>query len=198
MVLESYRFKFREIFKPIANKIGKIGITPNIISGLSFLLALISGILFFFGYLLQPALMLALSGLADSIDGIVARELDVSSKPGDFIDHTLDRFSDTSILLGIIYSGNVSVIWGILALIGVLITGYIGSQSEAVGMERVYKGIFGRADIMAILFFFSVLSFFMAPTMSENLYILEIGVIILAVGCNLTSIQRIAIIWKKF
>src|SRR2546430_14514327 len=41
---------------------------------------------------------------------------------------------------------------GMLALLGVLLTSYMGTQAQAVGQGRAYGGILGRADRLVLLF----------------------------------------------
>ena len=52
---------------------------------------------------------LVLSALFDAIDGKVARLRNMSSKRGDLMDHVLDRYSDTLIMLGFIFSVHAQV-----------------------------------------------------------------------------------------
>ena len=47
--------------------------------------------------------------------------------------------------------GTGQYLLGLLAVTGVLMTSYLGTQAQAVGLERVYGGVVGRADRLAII-----------------------------------------------
>jgi archaetidylinositol phosphate synthase len=96
------------------------------------------------------ALMVFLNGWLDILDGALARRLSVDSSAGDLLDHVLDRYADIVILVGL--AGGVErYALGLAAVTGVLMTSYLGTQAQAVGLERVYGGVMGRADRLALI-----------------------------------------------
>lgn len=171
--------------------------SPNSISVTSFLLAVVSGYFYFIGsyFLLFAFVALLISSLLDAVDGNVARKRNLQSPRGDLVDHFLDRFSDIAIITGMTLSvfGSLSV--GFFALEGVLMTSYMGTQSQALGQKRNYSGIMGRSDrlilmmlIALIQYFFPfqwiLLGFALTPTI--------ILLVVLAVAGNVTAITRFA------
>ena len=108
---------------------------------------------------------------------------------------------------------------GILAIIGVLLTSYMGTQSQAIGAGRLYAGLLGRADRVVLLTaapiaqaFFVILftgdpspgTAFMPMTFGwinfgAGIYlsVFEIVMLWFAVVGNLTAVQRAVEIWKK-
>src|SRR3970040_1858595 len=65
----------------------------------------------------------------------------------------LDRYADVFMLGGVAFSAMYCQLWvGTLALLGVLLTSYMGTQAQAVGQGRQYRGILGRADRLVLLF----------------------------------------------
>ena len=81
------------------------GITPNQVSVLSFLVALVSAACFFLGHVVGGAVLLHLASVLDGCDGEVARLKHLQSKMGDYLDAVLDRYAD-----GIMFAGFASYV----------------------------------------------------------------------------------------
>jgi archaetidylinositol phosphate synthase len=90
-----------------------------------------------------------LNGWLDVVDGELARHQGVDSDAGDFLDHVLDRYADVAIIVG--FAAGVDAYGlGLAAVTGVLLTSYLGTQTQAVGLNRTYGGLLGRADRLAL------------------------------------------------
>ena len=129
MVADDYRDLGTKILMPLA-KISPLG--PMGISLLSLITALTAGYSFYIGdlglnkiYLLLGSLMVFLTAVFDALDGIVARERNLSSKRGDLVDHTLDRVADIIIVGGIALGPLVDITIGFSAIIGILMLSYM-------------------------------------------------------------------------
>jgi archaetidylinositol phosphate synthase len=85
------------------------------------------------------------------MDGKVAQMTGKATARGDFLDHAVDRFSDAAFIIGISFSPWASPAIGLAALAGTLLTSYMGTQAQAVGLKRHYGGLLGRADRMVLL-----------------------------------------------
>ncbi len=199
MVLNKYRERADPIITPIAKNFKKVD--PNVLSFFSLIFALLAGISFYLShdplYLLSGGIFVLLNSLFDALDGKVAKMTGKQSKRGDFLDHTIDRYADIFILLGIIL-GPLSRAWlGVFALIGVLMTSYMGTQADAVGVSRDYGGIAGRAERLLLLILFSFLYFFLFDTrwaafqiLNWELGLFELLMIWFAMAGNLTAVFR--------
>lgn len=133
-----------------------MGFSPNSLSVISTIFALLFGILYYIGriFLVFAIISLILSALLDAVDGKVARTRNLASKRGDLVDHFLDRVSDIFIISGIGLSAYAGSTYALLGLEGVLLTSYMGTQSQALGIGRDYSGLMGRADrLVAVLAF---------------------------------------------
>ncbi|BAB59762.1 phosphatidyltransferase [Thermoplasma volcanium GSS1] len=197
-MLDSYRAKVDSILTPIAQALGFL--SPNTISIISLISAGLTGIFFYLNYLYLSLLFLIISALFDAVDGKLARIQGKSSKRGDFIDHSFDRFSDVFILLGFTFSRYANVDLGIFALIGVILTSYMGTQAQALGLNRLYAGIMGRADRLVLMVIFIALQIpigiivrfpFLTLT-PTNLMLLIFGIL-----GSATVVQRFYIIFKE-
>ena len=78
-------------------------------------------------------------------------------------------------------------------MIGVLLTSYMGTQAQAVGYKRVYAGLLGRADRLALLMIVPLLQHIalrLSFQLPYEITVLEAMLIYFAVMGNLTALQR--------
>jgi hypothetical protein len=98
---------------------------------------------------------------------------------------------------------------GLVAIFGVFFTSYMGTQGQAIGLDRNYGGILGRADRLGLLLLFTLAQWvYFAVTDEVNLVtleilgttypltLIEILMIIVAIGGNVTALQRGIAAWK--
>ena len=155
MVSEGYRSSVAPYLRRLSEPF--LGWSPDHLSYLSLGLSLLAAGICVFVRFTTPLLFLPVSlliffgGVFDVLDGEVARRTGKSSARGDFLDHVLDRYADLGLLLGIAVSG-YSIPWlALLALVSLLLTSYMGTQAQAVGVGRAYRGLLSRADRLLLL-----------------------------------------------
>lgn len=88
------RYLNRPISIRISRRLVYRQITPNQVSILSFIVALISTLFFFTGNAVTAAILIQISSILDGCDGEIARLKHMQSSFGDFIDAVLDRYAD--------------------------------------------------------------------------------------------------------
>jgi archaetidylinositol phosphate synthase len=201
MVLDNQR----DNVDPILSKIATVfkNINPNVLTWISLLFAFIAGLFFYFShpstelnnfYLYLAAFFVFLNGFFDALDGKVAKITGKASLRGDFLDHALDRYADVFIVGGLALSSWCDLRIGFLAIIGMLLTSYMGTQSQAVGCKRNYSGLLGRADRLVLLIFAPVIQHillnFYPVDFIYGFTLLECVLIYFAVMGNLTAVQR--------
>ncbi|WP_411963217.1 CDP-alcohol phosphatidyltransferase family protein [Haloferax sp. YSMS24] len=153
MTLDQYRDTADKLLAPFVAAADTAGLSPNGVSVIAFAFAIAAGVAFgiadplWYGL---GALFVFLNGWLDLVDGALAREQGVSSKAGDLLDHVLDRYADIVVLVGLA-AGIDSFALGLAAVTGVLMTSYLGTQIQAVGLGRAYGGLVGRADRLALI-----------------------------------------------
>ena len=207
MVLDRYRALADSFLVPVARRL--IRVNPNTVSWVAFLAAAGAGVAFFLGggWSLGIALVLILvNSYLDALDGKIAKLAGKASARGDFLDHVLDRYSDVLMLGGVAFNAmycHLSV--GTLALLGVLLTSYMGTQAQAVGQGRAYGGILGRADRLVLLFLGGLIQLIVAPSGGVTFGVgaltfgpLEWFMVLFAVLGHATAVQRAVKVWRAF
>ena len=91
----------KTILDPIVAAISYLGINPNLLTLIGFLITIFAGIYFARGEFVAAGLVIILAGIFDMLDGRVARITDSVTKFGAFFDSVLDRYSDLVIFLGL-------------------------------------------------------------------------------------------------
>jgi archaetidylinositol phosphate synthase len=199
--------------------------TPNTMSWTSFSLSVTAAVLLvvlrFIPYpspwvpfvFFDIAAMIFVGGVFDALDGYVARKRGLASRRGDFLDHVLDRYADTILLVGVALSSWADPFLGLLALVSLLLTSYMGTQAQAITGERLYGGFLGRADRIVLL---TLGALFMFAVTAWNLFAkgallfplwghlwgwtfgpLDIILIYFVVAGQATAIYRAIATWRK-
>jgi len=138
----------------------------------------------------------ALNAFCDAMDGAVARATNAQSKRGDFLDHAVDRYADIFIITGIFAGGMVPWQIGVFALTGVLMSSYLGTQAQAVGVGRYYGGLLGRADRLVMILFVGIVDL-LIPLSFYNLSLLGWMLVLFGIFGHITALQRFAYVWAK-
>ncbi|MFQ5870960.1 MAG: CDP-alcohol phosphatidyltransferase family protein [Candidatus Geothermarchaeales archaeon] len=208
MVLDSYRKAADRVLTPVASRIHRL--SPNIISWISLLAAGLTGAFVFLSGHIDSVLALSLALVAlvvssffDALDGKVARLRGIDSKRGDFLDHVFDRYSDVFIIVGLFFSIYTRQWVALFGLLGILLTSYMGTQAQAVGVGRIYGGVLGRADRLVILLLVITLHLALDPSATMLLgyrdlsfTMMEYALLLFGVLGNLTAIQRAVATWR--
>ena len=207
MVLDGQRGKVDFALTPVAQKLRNVN--PNMISWVGLILAFISGLLMYLSFethylLLVGALVVIISGYFDALDGKVAKISGKASPKGDYLDHVFDRYADVFMIGGVAISAWCNPYLGMVALVGVLLTSYMGTQAQAVGAPRLYAGLLGRADRVVLSTLFPILQFIgialghgSFDILGFNITWMEIMMLWFAVVGNLTAVQRGIVTWRK-
>lgn len=207
MVLDRYRGFADRFLLPAASRM--VHVNPDAVSWAAFLAAIAAGVSFFLGgggFLGLALVLILVNSYLDALDGKIAKLAGKASARGDFLDHVLDRYSDVMMLGGVAFSAMYCHLWiGTLALLGVLLTSYMGTQAQAVGQGRVYGGILGRADRLVLLFVGGLIQWIVAP--SGGVVVgagaiafgpLEWFMVLFAVLGHATAVQRGVKTWRGF
>lgn len=211
--MERLRPGVRTVLAPITGGLVALGVRADHVTVVGLLISFASAVAFFEGMFQTGALLLAVAGLCDILDGEVARRNDVRSKFGAFLDSTLDRLADALVLAGIagfylvhlvelvlqpnraveeITRGLEPRTWALVsltaiaALIGSLLVSYTRARAEGLGLE-CKVGWLERPQRIVLLIVAG--AFGVGPWMSGAL-------LLLVVLSFVTAGQRVAHVWK--
>ncbi len=208
-----------QTLNPIINVLVKIGITPNGVTIIGFLITIGSAVILIAGaelgakgdtrYITWFGVILLLAGVFDMLDGQLARKTNQMTKFGALFDSVIDRYSEMIMFFGIAYylvsyHYFLSGVFAFIAMIGSIMVSYVRARAEGLG-EDCKIGIMQRPErvltigITAILY--GVISHFtgefkidvdwLPMPLFENISIFTIPIFILAVLTNYTAFQRL-------
>ena len=193
---ESLRPKAAKILQPIGRTLVRWHITANMLTFFGFLLAAVSGLLAATGNLVWAGIMLLLAAPMDAFDGTVARlSGSAKSKFGAFWDSTLDRYSESLVLLGVLIYGlsrnnGWIVVLACVTVFGSLLVSYARSRAETLGVE-CKVGIMTRLERVVVTIVMLVLN----PLYPDVPILIGLG--LMAVFTNVTVIMRIAYVRRE-
>ncbi|MGM0591500.1 MAG: CDP-alcohol phosphatidyltransferase family protein [Halobacteriota archaeon] len=197
MTLDQLRPVANRLLEPFVVGADRLGLTPNGVSIIAFGFAVAAAGAFYLStpvsYLLG-ALFVFVNGWLDLLDGALARTQGVASKGGDLLDHVLDRYADIVVIAGLA-AGIGRYALGFAAVTGVLMTSYLGTQIQAVGLGRAYGGLVGRADRLALI---GIVGFVAAvvPGRVGGLSVVGWLLAFFAVVGHVTALQRFRGAWS--
>lgn len=199
MTLHDQRGRFERCLGPAVDWCAANDVNPNTLTILGFIVTAAAAISFYFSthqqlwLLLLGAGLLLFGAMLDSMDGLLARATDQASPLGDYLDHAFDRFADVIVLLAFTFSVWVPLEVGLLAIVGTLLTSYMGTQAQAVGVGRDYGGLMGRADRLFLLIGAPVAEMILQTTpwvLPWGFNLVYIALAWIAIAGNITALQR--------
>ncbi|MCL4446934.1 MAG: CDP-alcohol phosphatidyltransferase family protein [Thermoplasmatales archaeon] len=200
MVLDKARSRSAFLLEGTASRLKNVN--PNSITMISFFLAILFAVSYYFGFrnliwLIVAFFLLIGSSYLDALDGAVARKFQKESKKGDFLDHLLDRYSDFVILFGMTVSFFGNLYFGILAIAGTFMSSYVGTQSQAVGLNRLYSGFPGRADRLVIIMIVTIIQIFTFRITIFGFYITSWTLVFLGIAGFVNSVYRARLAYRS-
>jgi CDP-diacylglycerol--glycerol-3-phosphate 3-phosphatidyltransferase len=181
------------VITPVASIALRMGITPNAVTWTG-AIAVVTAALYFYprGEFFIGTVIICVMALSDLFDGTMARiSQKGSSKWGGFLDSTIDRITDSAILVGIsIYlidkEDPLAIVVMVTLVTGILVP-YIRAKAESFGIECT-GGIAERAERLMISLAAIGFNGLGVP------YILAVGMWLLALLGTYTVLQRMLIV----
>ncbi len=175
----------KSILESMASALHKRGFTPNHITLIGLAFSFVSGCIYASGHFFWGGMALLASGMADMLDGALARVSGKTTKFGAFLDSSLDRYADCFLYGGLAlhYARIDSFGWSAVCL-GIIAGSFVTSYTKARAENFIPEcgvGVFERAERLLTLGLFSAVGGFVRP----------LCLIVLLVGTNFTAIQRI-------
>ncbi len=172
-----------------SNFVQRLGLKPNVLTFIGLGLNGFAGWALATGEWLQGSALIILAGFFDILDGAVARNCRQASPFGSFLDSVLDRYSDLTLLIGLLifYSRQEAFLYQILAgvsLMGTALVPYTRARAELL-IPKCNVGILERPERVLLIFFGAAI-----------VSIMPVVLWVLAVLTNITVIQRILYTWR--
>jgi len=184
---------FYAAVKPMVERLIRAGVRPNTITTIGTGLVLVSAVVYATGHIRIGGLLLLLSGVADTLDGQVARGGAMVTRFGAFYDSTLDRVGDGATFIGIgaflltapdVAYRTPAVILCMVAILASVLVSYARARAEGLGLD-CKVGIAQRAERILGLGLASLI--FGA---GRHALLLEVIVALLAIASIITVVQR--------
>ena len=153
-----WRDRFHRWLSPLARR---CPLSPNVITIVALVLNVVAAWLLYERRFLLALGLVAVGGMADAFDGIVARVQEKTSRYGDFLDHFCDRVSDLLIVTGWLLGNRVRIEIAMAIVLAVMLNGYIGTQIEATWRERDYDSV-GRGEFVLGMILYPIVSHIVA------------------------------------
>ena len=190
------------LFSPVARGLLRLRVGPDLVTVLG-AVAVVAAALWFLprGQFVVGPLVVAACALFDSVDGLMARELERrgvarSQDFGAFLDSTLDRVADAAIFSGLILyflgaGDRAGVVLALACLVFGSVVPYARARAEGLGMTASV-GIAERADRIVL-----VLLGTFAVGLGAPGWVLLAVLAVLALASAVTVVQRIATVRQQ-
>src|SRR5258708_3156883 len=167
MVSRRIQQRARHLVMLLVQPLARLGVTPNTLTVIGLLLSILTAVVIAQGFLLVGGLLVLLAGIFDMFDGAMARVRNAATTFGAFFDSTLDRYSESIILLGLLiyavqHPGLHDSLWPVaheqswmitfiyIAVVGSLMVSYTKARAEGLGLE-CKTGLLARPERVIIL-----------------------------------------------
>ena len=190
---------FYATVNPLVQRLIRSGVRPNTITTVGTGLVLVSAVAYATGHIRRGGTLLLLSGVADTLDGQVARSGAMVTRFGAFYDSTLDRVGDGATFIGIgaflltapdVAYRNLAIILCMVAILGSLLVSYARARAEGLGLD-CKVGIAQRAERILLVGFASLLA-----GAGPHALLLESIVALLALASFITVVQRFVYVYQ--
>jgi CDP-diacylglycerol--glycerol-3-phosphate 3-phosphatidyltransferase len=195
MLTDFARKSARDLLNKIAVLFNRLGLTPNMLTVIGFVLVCVIAVIIALGYEALGAVLLIFGAGFDATDGALARLTNRVTKFGGFFDSTLDRYADGVLMLALVWRGIALdnqwiILLAVAALIGSFLVSYTRARAEGIGLQ-LKEGWFTRLERMIVL----VLGLLSTLFIGQNGLLIMLA--ILALLSNVTAVQRIWITKQK-
>ena len=189
MLNKARRSLAQRVNKIPAELVAKTRISPNILTALGLLVALVTAWVLSTGHFFLGGFLVLGSGAFDMLDGAVARISGRSTRFGAILDSTFDRLSEAALFLGLLaYYANQGSFQEVVlvgaALVGSMMTSDVRARAEGLGL-KCEVGFFTRPERVILLA--------IGLIFNQMLVILWI----IAVLSNLVAWQRLSYVWQQ-
>lgn len=160
--------KFQKLLMPVVRFLHTLNITPNQVTLAACCLSIALGIVFYYNYtsiwiyIMIPVFMFVRMAM-NAIDGVLAKEYNLKSNLGKYLNELTDVVSDAALFIPFILVLSQFEMTVVLFVILSIVSEMAGVIGETVSGERRYDGPMGKSDRAFIIGAVSVLLAFNVP-----------------------------------
>lgn len=138
LVDPALRERVRGLATPIAAGLGRLGLSPNHLSLIGFLVAVVAAVAAAGQGWLAAGVLVIVGGLFDLLDGALARATGRASRLGAFLDSVFDRAGEGAVYVGIVVGCQAAglgegVVLAAAAMAAAFMVSYVRAKSESLG-----------------------------------------------------------------
>ena len=180
--------RFQGLLRPAMNALASIGVTPNAVTLVAIVGSIAVGIAVSFadrrsGLLLLLPIWLFIRMALNAIDGMMARELNLSSDLGAILNELGDAVSDLGLYLPLTFVYEPAR-WPVIAFsIGAVLTEFSGVLGRALGATRRYDGPMGKSDRAFVVGALGLATFVFPDLIKSSPWIFSVAAILTAATC---------------
>jgi len=193
------RAKVRGLAEPIGLAFARVGLSPNALTVIGFLIACVAAVAAGAQLWLLAGILVIVGGIFDMFDGMVARATGKASKAGAFLDSVFDRWGEGVVYIGIVagclFAGfDLGAILAAAAMSSAFMVSYTRARSESLGFApgkgMANVGLAPREVRLVILTLGVVLA-------GVSLTILAVSLAVIVVLASITTVQRIVVTLRQ-
>ena len=180
--------RFQALLRPLMHGIAALGLTPNAVTLIAIVGSIAIGAAVSFANS-RPALLLLLPTwlfirmALNAIDGMMARELALSTQLGAVLNELGDAISDLGLYLPLAFVYEPAR-WPIVAFsIGAILSEFSGVLGRALGASRHYEGPMGKSDRAFVVGALGLVTFLFPVTAQAWPWVFAIASLLTAVTC---------------
>lgn len=182
----------------VGNTFIKYRVNPNLITAVSLVMALASGVALYFGWFGEGGWLMIGAALLDVLDGWVARETDRASEAGEYFDSVVDRYSELITFVALMgyyfpFQPVVGLVAAAAMVASIMIT-FNRAKGEAQGITDVPSGLMRRHERLMYLGVGTaaspILAMWLEPGVTRPVYHLAVAALgLVALVGNITAIR---------
>lgn len=181
--------KFQNLLRPLLSFLVKNGFTPNIITLIALSGSVVAGVIVYFASinlycLLVLPFWLFIRMALNAIDGMMAREFNMSSGLGAVLNELGDVLSDLVLYFPLVFIYKAPILLITLFCAGAIITEFCGILGKALGAGRHYEGPMGKSDRAFFIGTLALITVIIPDILSFWKWLFIAGIILLSLTCK--------------
>jgi CDP-diacylglycerol---glycerol-3-phosphate 3-phosphatidyltransferase len=195
-ILSGSKAGLARVVDPVARALLRAGISPDVVTVVGTLGVIVGAVGFAArGHLLIATVIATVSGLADAIDGAMARLRGTTNPYGALLDSTMDRVADGAIFASVAYwlattGEHVAAVAALLCLVTSQVVSYVRARAEGLG-HTANVGLMERPERLILVGIGGLLTGFGVP------HSMHVVLWLLGVLSVVTVVQRMIHVYRQ-